>query len=156
MSAGGAPWFRRLGRAPAVVVVSWFFVASYVFISRGCENFFPFSAMDMYAGWITRTSSRILAETASGRVVEVERFTHWRCDRRPDPSHVQCEGLSHYESISYVDRDLIEHIWQHPGTGTEPGAVPLTLVRRVWYLDDRVGPPRHVQCLLVRCRAVPQ
>jgi len=142
------------GRAPAFVVVSCFFAVSYFLISRGCENFFPFTDLDMYAGWITRTSSRILAETAPGRVVEVERFTHWRCDAQIEPDRTHCAGFPHYDSISYVDRDLIEHIRRHPGTGAEPGSAPLTLIRRVWFLDDRVGPPPHRQCTLTRCRAV--
>lgn len=146
----------RPGRASDFLVVSWFLGVSYLFISRGCENFFPFTVMDMYAGWITRASSRILGETARGRVVEVERYTHWHCDARLNPAHTRCADLPRYESIFYVDRDLIEHIQRHPGTGAEPGSVALTLIRRVWYLDDRVGPPRHSQCVLARCRAVPR
>ncbi len=142
------------GRPLSAMRLSWLIAAAYFLVSRGVENLFPFTVLEMYSWRSEPSSSRILALDERGGAHEVNRLASFRCDDDITPEKSHCpEPGHHYYSIDYVDRDLIDHMRSHPGTGQEPSAESFTLVRRVWQLD--VSPVTHADCALTRCRAVP-
>lgn len=145
-------WPPRPGLAATVSLVLG---ASYFVASRGFQNFYPFSILDMYAERHEGSPSRIMAVGADGRAREVTAYAGWRCDPPLVEARPDCPAVAgHILTINYVDRSALEHIASHPGRG--PAGEPVRVVRRVWRLGSRTGPPPHVDCPLAACRAVPR
>lgn len=144
-------WRPRPGLTTIVSVVLG---VAYFAVSRGFQNFYPFSVVDMYAGRPDGDPSRILAVDASGRARELSAYVDWRCDGPVSEAQVSCAALpGRAMTIGYVDRDVLAHITDHPARGAAVGE-PVRVVRRVWQLGARSGPPPHVDCPLASCRAV--
>jgi len=140
-------------RLHLTTVVSLVLGVGYFAISRGFQNFYPFSIVDMYAERHEGSPSRIMALDARGRAHEVTEYVGWQCEGPLSDGSADCPtGPEHILTIGYVDRSAIEHVEAHPGRG--PAGEPVQLVRRVWRLSSRSGPPSHADCLMVQCRAV--
>ncbi len=147
-------WRPRPGLA---TVVSLVLGAGYFAVSRGFQNFYPFSVVDMYAGRPDGDPSRILAVDASGRAREVSAYVGWRCDGPISEAQVSCAALpGRAMTIGYVDRDVLAHITAHPAPPSSSAVEgePVRVVRRVWQLGAGEGPPPHVDCPMASCRAV--
>lgn len=145
---------RRGPRPGLAAVVSLVLGVGYFAVSRGFQNFYPFSVVDMYAGRPDGAPSRIVAVDASGRAREVSAYVGWRCDGPLSEAPVPCAALpGPMMTIGYVDRDVLAHIAAHPA-GAAAAGEPVRVVRRVWQLGARSGPPPHVDCPLASCRAV--
>ncbi|MFO0627598.1 MAG: hypothetical protein U0325_18465 [Polyangiales bacterium] len=132
--------------AASLVIGSAYFVAS-----RGVENFFPFTVLDMYANHIGGTPSRILAVDARGEAHEVDAFVGWRCAGSLQGDVGVCPAAPDFQRLGYVDRSALDTVRAHPGDGNEE---PVRLVRRVWRLGEQPGPPSRVDCPISECRAV--
>lgn len=143
---GRAGWPRLDGPLVASVVIG----AVYFVMSRGVENFFPLTVADMYANRMGDAPSRIVALDARGVAHEVDGFVGWRCEGSVDDAPRRCAGVGDVDTIGYVDRSIAAHIRENPGDGA---GEPLRVVRRVWRLDARPGPPPRVDCPIVACRA---
>ncbi len=149
-----SPRIHVSGRPHVAALLSWFIAVAYFLVSRGVQNMFPFTVLEMYSGRSEPSSSRILAIDERGGVHEVNHMDAFRCDDDITPEQSHCpDPERHYYHIDYVDRDLIDHLRSHPGTGQEPSAEPFTIVRRVWQLD--APSVSHEDCVLTHCRAVP-
>lgn len=146
-------WPPRLG---LTTIVSLVLGAGYFMISRGVQNFYPFSIVDMYAERHAGFPSRIMALDARGRAREVTRYVGWRCDAPVTEERPPCPAVTgHILTIGYVDRAAIEHIERHPARAGVEGE-PVRVVRRVWRLGSMDGPPPHTDCVMTTCRAVPR
>lgn len=149
-----SPHIRMSARPLSAMRFSWLIAAAYFLVSRGVQNLFPFTVLEMYSWRIQSSSSRILALDARGETHEVNHLDAFSCEDDITPEQSHCPGPERqYSSIDYVDRDLIDHLRSHPGTGQEPSSEAFTIVRRVWHLQ--VSPVSHEDCVLTRCRAVP-
>jgi hypothetical protein len=146
-----APPAAELGPSLRVLVASLTIGAVYFGASRGVENFFPFTVLDMYANPIGAAPSRILAVDARGAAHEVDEYAGWRCASPIEGNLGVCPDARDAQHLGYVDRSAVDHIRAHPGGG---GGESLRLVRRVWRLVDREGPPPSVDCPISVCRAV--
>jgi hypothetical protein len=141
----------RLLDLPVSTVVAVVIGIAYFTASRGVQNFFPFSALDMYAGSGARTATRLLAVDASGRALQLDQFDQWSCDRKLDADAIACPEQGDVRALAYVNRDLVSYIDQHQGAPV--AGESLLLVRRVWKLEDTPGPPPHSDCAVARCVA---
>lgn len=142
---------ERAKRLSISTVVSLVLGTGYFVASRGVRNLFPFTTLDMYAHTGQTSATRIFAVDASGRMHQVTSFDAWSCDKPLDTSQAACPEMSRFDHIDYVSRDIAQHVDEHKGD--DPRAEPVRLVRRVWRLDDRTGPPPSEDCTLATCRA---
>ena len=71
---------RWLPRPDLTTVVSMVLGAAYFTASRGVENFYPFSVLDMYAAQRRGSPSHIVAVDSRGEAHEVSAYVGWRCD----------------------------------------------------------------------------
>lgn len=136
----------------------YFMVFSFVFyflVARGFENFFPFTVLDMYATKSSSTSvSHVMALDAQDQAQEVRRFGEWRCDTVIAPNQGLCQEHGTFDRISYKDRDNLDYVFHKNYSSTPSAGEPVKLIRRIWRLDDRAGPPPFEDCVLTSCRAV--
>jgi hypothetical protein len=140
---------------PALVVSVFCFVC-YCLISRVVLNLFPFSTYSMYSsvsaahqGDVVR-GCHLLAVGPDGCACDVTEFISWECPAWEDAARQSVTDLSC--PIDYnVEDPIREHIRRH--TGTDPRAVRVDLVRRVWEFS-----PRHAATqtdhVVATCRAV--
>lgn len=119
----------------------------YAISARGVENLYPFSVFPMYASSEGAVTSRIMARTAAGELLEVDRFQGWSCPELPALDATSCEGV---RGIPYIDREREAHVRAHPLGGGEGEGEPVELVRRVFSFD---GKARAETCRLAACRA---
>lgn len=140
-----------LGASLRVLVASLAIGAAYFGASRGVENFFPFTVLDMYANHSGGVPSRIIAVDARGVAHEVDEFVGWRCDSPVEGDLGVCQAAADSQRIAYVDRSAADHVREHPGRGA---GEPLRVVRRVWHLGGAEGPPPRTDCPISECRAV--
>lgn len=124
--------------------------AVYFGASRGVENFFPFTVLDMYANHVGSTPSRILAVDTHGEAHEVDEFRGWRCAAPLQGDLGACPAAPDFQRLGYVDRSALDAIRERPGDGA---GERLRLVRRVWHLGAQPGPPPRVDCPISECRA---
>lgn len=144
---------RRIWDDPRVAVAALVF-GGYVAISRGVENLFPFSIFDMYAS-SSPSAARILARAADGRVYELDRYRAWSCDAPLDMTGGEhCPKPGTYVTITYKEMEATDYIATHGGR--DPSAVPVEVIRRIFWLSDRDPAPRVEDCPLGRCHAVPR
>ena len=119
----------------------------YAIIARGVENLYPFSVFPMYASGESAVTSRIMARTAAGEILEVDRFHGWSCRELPTLDATSCEGV---RGIPYIDREREAHVRAHPLGSNDGEGEPVELVRRVFSFD---GKARAETCPLAACRA---
>jgi hypothetical protein len=142
---------ERLLRLPVPTVAAVLIGSAYFVAARGVQNFFPFSVLDMYAGSGARTATRLLAIDQTGSALQVTRFDQWRCDRPLDADKIECPEQGRLDGIEYVNRELVSYIDEHAASGANGES--LRLVRRVWRLEDRPGPPAYTDCPVAICTA---
>jgi hypothetical protein len=139
---------RRIERSAGLAVAALSFIG-YLAVARIVGNVYPFSTFPMYAGEHLTTGSRIVAKDESQRLREVTDGTAWECDLPAlDPNG--CSGRD-VHTISYVDREAIDYVREHPGG--DPRARPVEIVRHIWSFPDDRGPPTTSDCHLATCRA---
>lgn len=119
---------------------------AYGITARGVKNLYPFSVFPMYAGSEATATSRIMARTSGGTIVEVESFTGWACDPLPAVETTSCGGV---HGIPYLDREHEAYVRAHPLGGR--AGEPVELVRRNFSFD---GEQRPEVCPVALCRAV--
>lgn len=146
-----APAAADLSASLRILVASLAIGAAYFCASRGVENFFPFTVLDMYANPSGGVPSRIMAIDARGVAHEVDEFRGWRCDAPVEGDLGLCPAARDSQRIAYVDRDAADYVRQHPGNGA---GEPVRVVRRVWRLGRAEGPPPRSDCPIAECRAV--
>jgi hypothetical protein len=114
---------------------------------------YPFSTFDMYAH-PEDTASHLVARDATGRVGELTGYVGWSCELSVDSMGLpeRCGPLGTFSITTYKDQDLLRWVARH--TAADPRAEPVDIVRRIWQLEDRPGPPAIRDCLLGHCRAV--
>jgi hypothetical protein len=138
---------------PRVTLAALIFVG-YVAISRGVGHCFPFSIFDMYASG-GASGSRVVARASDGRVVEIDRYRAWSCDAPIDLTGGEtCSPPGSYISMTYKDMEAVDAIAAN--RGRDPAAVPVDVIRRIYWLSDRDPAVRIEDCTLARCRAVPR
>jgi len=142
---------RTRADRPAATLVSVLAFGSYLAISRLVVDFFPFTTLNMYSQTRAQSASRIVARDAVGRAHEIDRFDRWDCPAPLDPTARGCPDVADIYVIDYVDRDTAVYLDAHRGSAVR--GVSMDLVRRVWRLSDRAGPPAFRDCFLMRCRA---
>lgn len=123
--------------------------AAYVVVARGVGNLYPFSTFEMYGGTRLGSASRIAVEV-DGELVEVERFTRWRCTTPPDPDPRQCREAWPFFHIEAVDRGAVA--WIEAAPPPQRDARTATVVRRVWRLSPRF---EIHDCALAICEVAP-
>lgn|GEM_PF-3211261 len=111
---------------------------------------YPFSTFDMYAH-PEDTASHLLARDASGHVQELTQFDGWSCDATVENmgAPATCGPLGSFSITTYKDQDLLRWVRTHAGENGEP----VDIVRRIWQLEERPGPPTMRDCVVGHCRA---
>lgn len=132
-----------------LLVRGFVWVVAYVVIARGVGNLYPFSTFEMYGGTRLVSASRIAAQV-DGEIVEVERFSRWRCEAPPDPDPRRCREAWPFFHIEAVDRAAVA--WIAAAPPPEGAARSATVVRRVWQLSPTFE--RH-DCALAVCEVAP-
>ena len=128
---------------------------AYVAASRGVGNLYPWSSFEMYGATRLTSASRIAVRLEDGDgqdgVVEIERFSRWRCAARPVVDPRRCVGQWPYFHVEARDLEVLAHI----DAAGDPGDAgrPAVVVRRVWRLGD--GPAQAEDCELARCEVAP-
>lgn len=142
-------------RSPRAAVAALVFVG-YLVVARAVGNLYPFSTYSMYAESGTGRPSRLVARETHGSMVDLDRYDHWACPDLPPLDRASCPSDTPSSSIPYVDREADHYVRSHAGTGHEPGARAVDLVRHVWWFVDENGAPREFDCPVRHCRAVPR
>ncbi len=136
---------RDAPRKDARLFLGVLVLVGYGLAARGVENLYPFSVFPMYAGTAEAATSRIMARTEGGAVVEVTAFAAWSCEALPSLETTSCHDI---RGIPYIDREREAYVREHP-LGERSGE-PVTLVRRVFSFD---GKSRPEACPVAQCRA---
>jgi hypothetical protein len=131
------------------VLVAALALCGYLGIAHSVRNLYPFSTFEMYAGQRADSASRVIARDAAGGLHELDAYEAFRCDGPIPLGHETCAAAWPYAYSIYLDRQAAAFIDTHPGDGTEP----VDVIRRIWRLSDRPGPPPFEDCLLQHCRA---
>lgn len=132
--------------------VSLLALLGYLLIARAAGNLYPFSTFNMYSTERLGSASRIVARDAHGDIHELDTFTAWDCPAALDPRPTACPAHWPFYYIPYLDR--YAEIRLQARAAALPHAPPVTVIRRIWRLDDRPGPPTIEDCPLLTCRAV--
>jgi len=133
-------------------VVVWAIFITYVLAARGVRNFFPISSLDMYQAKAPTVASRVLVVDSSGKPSEITQYDAFQCN----PAHPKLADVAHCEHanigrVEYVARDLQIHFDKHERQDIKNG-VEAKIVWRIFYLEDRPGPPAHEDCVLAVCQ----
>ena len=129
----------------------------YVAFAFGVEDAYPFYRFDMFS-WPMRTPvGRVMAQTASGEVRQVQDFVDWACERPPTDAVLgPANGCPDNVRGDRFERQVLRHLTVHAARSAESvdGTVPIQLVRRVIGVSDE-SRPQVVACVLASCVARP-
>jgi hypothetical protein len=128
---------------------------AYVAVARGVGNLYPWSNFEMYGATRLTSASRIAVRVQDGDapdgLVEIERFSRWRCEAPLDVDPRHCVAQWPYFHVEARDLEVLAHI-DAAGDPGDAGRAAV-VVRRVWRLGD--GPAQAQDCELARCEVAP-
>lgn len=138
-------------REPAAWLSAIVFV-TYVGVSFGVSDLYPFSTFSMYSENRVTSPSRIAVRDAGGAVRAFGAFARVSCDGPVDVRASRCPALAPFATTGYLDAEDVARL--HLEAGADPAAEPVEIIRRVWRVSEAPGAPAIDDCVLARCRAV--
>jgi hypothetical protein len=121
----------------------------YVAAGHSAGEFYPFSPLGMF-NEVRSTASRLAIRDAEGQILEIARFTGFHCAAPLDFGHganLSC-GDTGYSAYDAIARD---YIVSHPGVAGEGESI--AIIRRVFRIQERLGPVAVHDCALIECTA---
>jgi hypothetical protein len=123
--------------------------ATYLGVSFGVGNLYPFSIYDMYASDPGARASRLVVRDAAG-LREISRFSGFACDEPVRAAFERCKAQHVVNTIGYVVDEHLRALETAPASGD--AREPVDVVMKVWGLDER-SVVSEAECRLSRCEA---
>ena len=125
---------------------------AYMGIAWGVGNLYPFSVFDMYSFDKADSASHLLVRDSLGVAHEVFDYTAFCYDKQLTVGLASCGPPGSFYSLPRKDLEVLRYVQRHRSRSAQ--GRPATLVRRIWRLEDKPGPPDYHDCDLLPIRVV--